>query len=40
MNIIFEDFLTLYQNFFSQQVKRNVIISNKHASRIAEQLRT
>ena len=30
MDIIFEDFLTLYQNFFSPQVKRSVIISNKH----------
>ena len=30
MDIIFEDFLILYQNFFSLQVKRSVIISNKH----------
>ena len=30
MDIIFEDFLILYQNFFSPQVKRSVIISNKH----------
>ena len=30
MDIVFEDFLILYQNFFSPQVKRSVIISNKH----------
>ena len=28
--IIFWDFLMLYQIFFSPQVKRNMIISNKH----------
>ena len=30
MNIIFWDFLILYQIFFSPQVKRSVIVSNKH----------
>ena len=30
MNIIFWDFLMLYQIFFSQQVKQSVIISDKH----------
>ena len=30
MDIIFLDFLILYQIFFSSQVKRSVIISNKH----------
>ena len=30
MEIIFWDFLILYQNFFSPQVKRSVFISNKH----------
>ena len=30
MDIIFWDFLILYQILFSPQVKRNVIISNKH----------
>ena len=30
MDIIFWDFLILYQIFFSQQVKQSVIISNKH----------
>ena len=30
MNKIFYDILTLYQIFFSPQVKRSVIISNKH----------
>ena len=30
MDIIFWDFLILYQIFFSQQVERSVIISNKH----------
>ena len=30
MDIIFWDFLLLYQIFFSSQVKRSVIISNKH----------
>ena len=29
MNIIFWEFLLLYQLFFSLQVKRSVIISNK-----------
>ena len=29
MNIIFWDFLTIYQNFFSPQVKWSMIISNK-----------
>ena len=29
MDIIFGEFLILYQFFVSQQVKRNVIISNK-----------
>ena len=29
MNIIFWEFLLLYQLFFSPQVKRSVIISNK-----------
>ena len=31
MDIIFWDFLKLYQIFFSPQVKRGMIISNKHA---------
>ena len=30
MDLIFWGFLLLYQIFFSPQVKRNVIISNKH----------
>ena len=30
MDLIFWNFLLLYQIFFSPQVKRNVIISNKH----------
>ena len=30
MNIIFWEFLILYQIFFSPQVKRSVIISNRH----------
>ena len=30
MDIIFEDFLILYQKFFSPQVKQSMIISNKH----------
>ena len=30
MDIIFCDFLVLYQFLFSPQVKRSVIISNKH----------
>ena len=30
MDIIFCDFLILYQTFFSQQVKRSMISSNKH----------
>ena len=30
MGIIFCDFLILYQIFFSPQVERSVIISNKH----------
>ena len=30
MDIIFEDSLMLYQNFFSPQVKQSVVISNKH----------
>ena len=30
MDIIFEEFLILYQNFFSLQVKQSVIMSNKH----------
>ena len=30
MNKIFWDFLLLYEIFFSPQVKRSVIISNKH----------
>ena len=30
MEIIFWDFLIIYQIFFSPQVKRSVIISNKH----------
>ena len=30
IDIIFEDFLTLYQHFFSPQGKRSIIISNKH----------
>ena len=30
MDIIFRDFLIFYQIFFSPQVKRSVIISNKH----------
>ena len=30
IDIIFEEFLTLYQNFFSPQGKRSIIISNKH----------
>ena len=30
IDIIFEDFLTLYQNLLSPQVKQSVIISNKH----------
>ena len=32
MDIIFWDFLILYQNLFSPQVKRSVIISNKHGT--------
>ena len=31
MDIRFWDFLIVYQIFFSPQVKRSVIISNKHA---------
>ena len=31
MDIIFIDFLILYQIFFSLQAKRSVIISNKHS---------
>ena len=34
-DIIFNDFLILYQIFFSPQVKRSVIISNKHSKRVA-----
>ena len=30
MDIIFLDFLILYQIFFSSQVKRSMIISNKY----------
>ena len=30
MNKIFWDFLLLYEIFFSPQVKRSVIVSNKH----------
>ena len=30
MDIIFSDFLILYQIFFSPQVKWSMIISNKH----------
>ena len=30
IDIIFWDFLILYQIFFSPQVKQSVIISNKH----------
>ena len=30
MDIIFWEFLLLYQIFFSPQVQRSVIISNKH----------
>ena len=30
MDIIFRDFLILYQIFFSPQVKQSVIITNKH----------
>ena len=30
MDIIFWDFLVLYQIFFSPQVKQSVIINNKH----------
>ena len=30
MDIVFWDLLLLYQIFFSQQVKRILIISNKH----------
>ena len=30
MDIIFCDFLVLYQIFFSPQVKQSVIINNKH----------
>ena len=30
MDIIFEDFLILYQKFFSSQVKQSVIISNEY----------
>ena len=30
MDIMFEDFLILYQIFFWSQVKRSVFISNKH----------
>ena len=30
MDTISEDFFTLYQNLFSPQVKRSMIISNKH----------
>ena len=30
MDIIFWDFLILYQIFFSPKVKRSLIISNKH----------
>ena len=32
MDIIFSVFLILYQIFFSPQVKRSVIISNKHGT--------
>ena len=32
MDIMFWDFLILYQIFFSPQVKRSVIISNKHCT--------
>ena len=31
MDIIFKDFLILYQILFSQQVKGSVIINNKHS---------
>ena len=31
MYIIFQDFLIFYQTFFSRQVKRSVVISNKHS---------
>ena len=31
MDKIFEDFLIFYQIFFSPQVKRNMIVSNKHS---------
>ena len=45
IDIIFWDFLILYQIFFSPQVKQSVIISKKKwyirvASRVAEQLKT
>ena len=30
MDITFEDFLILYQLFFSPQAKRSIIISNKY----------
>ena len=30
MDVIFWDFFILYQIYFSTQVKRSVIISNKH----------
>ena len=45
IDIIFWDFLILYQIFFSPQVKQSVIISKKKwyirvVSRVAEQLKT
>ena len=33
MDIIFWDFLMLYQILFSPQVKKSVIISNKHGKK-------
>ena len=40
MVIIFLDFLMFDQIFPSQQMKRSVIISNKHGTRVAERLNT
>ena len=45
MDMILWDFLILYQILFSRQVKRSVIISNKHGiyelpQELAEQLET
>ena len=40
VDIIFWDFVILYQILFSPQVKRSVIISNKHGTYIMSSCRT